>query len=528
MGAKENEHTAAQATQLEEIREGAVAALPPSKANENLVFRDFWDNRRVLTFCLIIYLLPINFGYEVSMMGKLLAVTPFAQKFGYKAGETYVIAATDQQILNAANTIGIFVSAFATGIVSDFIGRKKTIIIACVVCIGGIMVQYFSHSILMLFAGKVVSTLGFGLGHSLGPVFVAELAPVKMRGLCLALLNTMITLGQWLNSLVVYACKKDVSDMAWRIPVITQIIPPGLLLLNLLLLPESPTWLLIKGRREEAAKSYRRFNGPNFDVDAAMAVATVAIEKEEEAKQHEKSSKWLECFQGTNLRRTIIIVMVYLSQQFIGVGFISGYLTYYFRLAGVNDPLAIGQAANAIQLFGNMCSWPLVDRLGRRPMIVGGCFIMTALLLVIGGISTIGTAPALSATVAFMVIWGFLYQATLGAVAYSVGGETASVQLRQKTYSINIMVSTAFSCLVTQVMPYLINTDQANLGGKISFVFFGLSVPMCVYLYFCLPELKGRNYAEVQEMFENRVPARKFKSYICEVGLVDEKKGEKA
>ncbi|KAF4981692.1 hypothetical protein FZEAL_2579 [Fusarium zealandicum] len=525
MDAKDKDPSAPKATQLEEIR---TSALPASEANDKLVFRDFWEHRRVLMFCLIIYLLPINFGYEISMMGKLLAVTPFAQKFGYKAGETYVIAATDQQILNAANTIGIFVSAFATGIISDFIGRKKTIIIACVVCIGGVIVQFFSHSILMLFAGKVVSTLGFGLGHSLGPVFVAELAPVKMRGLCLALLNTMITLGQWLNSLVVYSCKKDVSDMAWRIPVVTQLVPPGLMLLCLVLLPESPTWLLIKGRREEASKAYLRFNGPDFDVDAAMAVATVAIEKEQEAKKEEKASSWLECFKDTNLRRTTIIVMVYLSQQFIGVGFISGYLTYYFRLAGVNDPLAVGQAANAIQLFGNMCSWPLVDRLGRRPLIVGGCFVMTALLLVIGGISTIGSAPALSATVAFMVIWGFLYQATLGAIAYSVGGETSSVQLRQKTYSINIMVSTAFSCLVTQVMPYLINTDQANLGGRICFVFFGLSTPMCFYLYFCLPELKGRNYAEVQELFENRVPARKFKGYVCEVSLANEHEQEKA
>ncbi|KAM5373899.1 hypothetical protein ACJZ2D_006728 [Fusarium nematophilum] len=528
MASKANDQSAPQASQHEEIRQDAALALPASTANENLKFRDFWVNRRVLTFCLVIYLLPINFGYEVSMMGKLLAVTPFAEQFGYMVEGTFVIAARDQQILNAANTIGIFVSAFLTGIVSDFIGRKKTIIIACIICVGGVILQYFSTSIMMLFAGKVVATLGFGLGHSLGPVFVAELAPVQMRGLCLALVNTMITLGQWLNSLVVYACKKNVTDMAWRIPIITQIIPPGLLLLNLLLLPESPTWLLIKGRRDDAAKAYRRFNGPNFDVDAALAVATVAIEKEEEAKKHAQSSKWLECFQGTNLRRTTIIVMVYLSQQFIGVGFISGYLTYYFRLAGVNDPLAIGQAANAIQLFGNMCSWPLVDRLGRRPMIVGGCFTMTSLLLVIGGISTIGSGPALSATVAFMVIWGFLYQATLGAVAYSIGGETASVQLRQKTYSINIMVSTAVSCMWTQVMPYLINTDQANLGGKICFVFFGFSVPMCVYLYFCLPELKGRNYAEVQEMFENRVPAKKFKTYVCEVGLANETIKEKA
>lgn len=116
--------------------------------------------------------------------------------------------------------------------------------------------------------------------------------------------------------------------MAWRIPIITQIIPPGLLLLCLVFLPESPTWLLIKGRRDDASKAYLRFNGAEFDVNAALAVATVAIEKEEEVKKANKSSKWIECFTGTNLRRTTIIIMVYISQQFIGVGFISGYLTY--------------------------------------------------------------------------------------------------------------------------------------------------------------------------------------------------------
>lgn len=94
-------------------------------------------------------------------------------------------------------------------------------------------------------------------------------------------------------------------------------------------------------------------------------------------------------------------------------------------MAGVNDPLAIGQVAHAVQFAGNIMSWPLVDRLGRRPMIVGGSCAMTALLLVIGGISTIGTPSALSGTVALMVIWGFMYHATLGAVAYTIGGETA-------------------------------------------------------------------------------------------------------
>ncbi|KAL8303128.1 hypothetical protein RB597_005251 [Gaeumannomyces tritici] len=511
------------------VQQVEEAAAPAGDANKDKVqWRDFWDNRRVLMFCFIIYLLPINLGYEIAMLGKLLAVTPFAQRFGYQVGDKWVIGASDQGILNAANTIGIFASAFAAGVISDLVGRRRTIAVACVVCAAGVVVQYFGASIPMLFGGKLISTVGFGVGHSLGPVFVAELAPVKMRGLCLVLVNTMIVLGQWLSSLVAYACSAAYDgDEAWRIPIVTQIIPPGLMLIALIWLPESPSWLLIKGRREDARRAFLVFNGPSFDADAAMAVADAAIALEAEAREAQRASGWADCFRGTNRRRTTIIVMVYLAQQFIGVNFVGGYLTYYFRLAGVKDPLAVGQAAMAIQLVGNICSWPLVDRLGRRPLLVGGSFVMTALLLVVGGVSTIPTPGALSATVAFMVIWGFLYQMTLGAVAYGVGGETASVTLRQKTYSINIMVSTAASCLVLQVMPYLINSDQANLGGKIAFVFFGTSLPICAYLYFCLPELKGRNYAEVQEMFDKRLPTRQFKTYVCEGSAGGEHKGGK-
>lgn len=138
----------------------------------------------------------------------------------------------------------------------------------------------------------------------------------------------MIVTGQWLNSVTVFACKSYDNDMAWRIPLITQIIPPGLLLIGLTILPESPSWLLIKGRREEAAKSFRRYNGPNFDADAAIAITESAIEREQHEKKQQKGSRWIDCFRGSNGRRTLIIVMVYLSQQTIGVNFVSGYLTY--------------------------------------------------------------------------------------------------------------------------------------------------------------------------------------------------------
>lgn len=186
--------------------------------------------------------------------------------------------------------------------------------------------------------------------------------------------------------------------------------------------------------------------------------------------------------------------------------FISDLCRYFFTVAGVQDAVAVAHGAYAIQLVGNILSWFFVDRLGRRPLITYGTIVLTCLLLLIGGISTLDNHAALNTMVALMAIWGFgyvqhqhstpsftlltrslQYQLTLGAVAYAVGGETPTLRLRQKTYSINVMTNTSASTMVGMVLPYLINPSQANLGGKVAFVFFSTSLPFAVYFFFCLP-----------------------------------------
>lgn len=102
-----------------------------------------------------------------------------------------------------------------------------------------------------------------------------------------------------------------------------------------------------------------------------------------------------------------------------------------------------------------------------------------------------------------------------------MGGETATPRLRQKTYSINVMSNTAAACLVGQIVPILINPGNANLGAKVAFVFFGPSLLFSVYLYFCFPEMKGRSYLELEEMFQKKIPTRDFKNYSCVVDVVD-------
>ncbi|KAK9327506.1 general substrate transporter [Lipomyces starkeyi] len=450
------------------------------------------------------YMLSLNLGYESSNLGHLLGVREFMHKFGYRTSAgTWVVSTTDQQLLTVAGFIGLGSAAIATGILSDLLGRRKTILLGCVLCFGGIFLQFFSQSIMMLFGGKILSGLGYGLGHSIGPVFVAEIAPVRFRGVCLSIINVTITLGQWCNALAIYFCQNLSSGMAWRIPVVTQVLfPTVLLFIGIPFLPESPSWLVFKGKIDEAAKSLCLFNGNDYDTDKAIAILQTALE---EAKQ------------------TLLSCMGFACQQLIGASFMAGYVVYFFVLAGVSNPFGMGQMVYSFELLGNMCSWPLIERVGRRRILLSGMIFMTTTLLITGCVSLNKGQAGLKAMVSLMTIWAFVYQMTAGAVVFAIAGETPSPRLRQKSFALNVTTANFLATVVQLLLPYLINTDEANLGGKVAFVFFGPSVPCCIYLYFCLPEMKGRNVAEIEEMYRKKLPARKFEGYKCEVATVEDK-----
>ncbi|KAK9316485.1 general substrate transporter [Lipomyces starkeyi] len=437
------------------------------------------------------YLLSMNLGFESSNIGHSLGVKEFMYKFGYEISPgKWVIRAQDQQVLSAAAAIGLGSATVVTGFLSDFFGRRKVIVLGCLTCFAGIFTQYYARSIMMLFAGKMISSLGYGLGHSID-------APVRFRGVCLSLVHVMISLGQLCNALAVYFCQSKTSDMAWRIPMLTQ----------------SPSWLIFHDGIDEAARSLRAFNGKDYDTDNAIAIVYAALEEEKKLKASNSKANWIETVQGTNFRRTLLSCMGFACQQLVGASFMSGYMSYYFVLAGVHNPFGISQMVYSVQLLGNMCAWPLVERVGRRRILLCGMVFMKATLVVIGGVSTVHGQTALKIVVSFL--WS--YQMTAGSIVFAIAGETPTPRLRQKTFALNVMTVNLLSTTVVLVLPYLMNTDKANLGGKTAFVFFGPSVPCCIYLYFCLPEMKGRNVAELEEMYQKQLPARKFGGYQCDV-----------
>jgi MFS transporter, SP family, general alpha glucoside:H+ symporter len=135
----------------------------------------------------------------------------------------------------------------------------------------------------------------------------------------------MIVIGSWMCALVAYGTSHIQNDWAWRGLLLAQLGPPALMLvIGLLVLPESPSWLIISGKRAQAADSLRRFNGQDFDAENSIMLLEAAIEKEKELER--ESVSYLDCFKGPNLRRTTIVCMTYLAQQLSGVSFITGYL----------------------------------------------------------------------------------------------------------------------------------------------------------------------------------------------------------
>ncbi|KAI8199806.1 hypothetical protein K4K52_008645 [Colletotrichum sp. SAR 10_76] len=344
------------------------------------MLREVKKNKRVLMWCLLLYLLPINYGYETGMVGKLFAASAFQRQFGVEYRGVWTIRVPDQQLLNGANTIGILFSSGLNGIISDRFGRRYVIIGASILCCAGAILQTFSFTVISFFGGKLLANVGIGLGWSLAPVFVAELAPESLRGFCLAIL----------------------------------VIPPGLLLLiSTVFLPESPSWLLMRGQEEKAMAALRIFKGDRPGIEEHLKAMKRAVDMEQAARVDQESSGWADVFRQPNLRRTMFATVAFCGQQWAGVTFVSGYLPYYFSLAGVNNALATAQGAYALQLIGNICSLFLVERTGRRPLMVGGSATISAGLLLIGLINITPNPASLKATVALMTIWGIVSQQSI-------------------------------------------------------------------------------------------------------------------
>lgn len=156
----------------------------------------------------------------------------------------------------------------------------------------------------------------------------------------------------------------------------------------------------------------------------------------------------------------------------------------------------------------------MLNNFGRRRIFNYGMVVLTTLLLLIGIMDVVPTTAAKWVQAACTVVYAFVYFLTIGAVAFVLLGEVSSPAMRASTAALATITQSLFGLVMNFAIPYMVNPDEANLKGKVGFIFGGLALIATVGSFWLVPELKGRTFAEIDHMFQSKVPPEEDGS-IC-------------
>ncbi|EHK96965.1 putative Maltose permease MAL31 [Glarea lozoyensis 74030] len=325
-----------------------------------------------------------------------------------------------------------------------------------------------AHNVETLLVAEILCGIPWGIFQTLTITYASEVCPVALRGYLTTYVNFCWGLG--------------------------QIIGVGVIKSML-------------GRTDEWA--YRETNF-NADDTISMMVHTTKLEEKITA-----GASYLDCFKGTDLRRTEIVCMVWAMQNLSGNSF-SGYSTYFLKQAGLSSSraydFALGQYG--INMGGVFGAWFLMTLgIGRRSLYLYGLMGLCIMLFILGFLGLVPEShrdAGSLATGAIMLVWACCYQLSVGTVCYSLVSELSTRRLQIKTVVLGRNLYNIVGIVCSVLTPYMLNPeawDWANYAG----FFWGGSCFLCViYTYFRLPEPAGRTFAELDLLFERGVSARKF------------------
>ncbi|KAK4940928.1 hypothetical protein LTR10_019082 [Elasticomyces elasticus] len=453
-------------------------------------------------------------GYDTAFLGSLYAQPAFQRDFGkpYGDGSKYQVTAGWQTMLNILGFVATLIGVFLDGYLSDIFGRKKVALGALLVVNGTIFCQFFAGSLPVLLVGRMLSSVPFGIFAASVNTYAAEVCPVVLRGYLTTYVCLCWILGQFVSSGVTYSVANITSHWAYRIPFAVQWAWPLPIFCVLLFCPESPWWLVRKGRYEEAERTVKRLCSGRH-ADRAKQTVAMMIHTNQLEKEVDVGASYLDCFRGVDLRRTEIACIAYGIQALIGSP-LQGYTTYFFVQAGLptSEAFKLNIGNNALSVIGTMLAWPLLSYVGRRSIFMYGLLCMTILYFVIGFVSLSKSDGAAWTQSVLLMVYLFVYSPSVAATLYTIVGEMGSTRLRGKTVALARATAYLVDIAIYPIPAYALNPTAWNWEGKTAFFFGGLCIPCLVWVFFRLPETGKRTFEELDILFERRVPARKFAS----------------
>lgn len=480
------------------------------------VLKDHWKAMLAMT---LVSSSAFQYGLDFGIIGSLQAMIPFLQVFGVKDPSTalgYNIPSDRQQLIASLMVLGAFVSSASAGFTAKWVGRKLSLWIACVGVFVSTAIMQVTTNIGGLYAGRLIIGLANGILMTHSQLYIQESVPSRYRGLGISFLAYWISFGSLIGTIVDNFAAKIPNRNAYVIPLGIVHIVPGILAIGLFFIPESPRWLAAKGNFEKAEQSLQRLRPKDWPVAQELEEMRTTLEAE---AQLQTSIGYLDLFRNPiDRRRTIVAVCALTSQAASGAMFVISYGTYFFEMANVGNAFENSCILTGVGVAALLATALLITKFGRRRVMMISGFILCGISqLVIAVVYTVhpNTESSGKALVGLSILYIIGYNSLVAPYAWLSGGELSSQRLRSHTFGLATGIGFFFAWLTTFTAPYFINPDSLNWGPKYGYIWTGGCAAAGLWIFFFLPEVKDRTLEEIDEMFEARVPARKFRGYHC-------------
>ncbi|KAI1162551.1 general substrate transporter [Nemania serpens] len=484
-----------------------------------------WANRKCLLICAIVAVANMQYGLDSAAIGGLQAMPGFLKVFGYPdPGQPsgYGIDGTFQRLIGSLLTLGAFLSSLVAGVFAHYFGRKAALWSACVLNAIACIIQISATSKGAVYVGRLILGLANGFLVTFSNIYTAEAAPAHLRAVMVALFSEWVNIGSIIGSAVTNRTKNFLTKSSYEIPLGTLFIVPTLLSIGLLFVPESPRYLLYRGDAEAARKALETLRGDSLPLEELEVEWVEMFKGIEEEKRTAERIGALDMFKGTELRRTLLCYGVIATQTGAGSWFVISYATYFMIVAGlsVDEAFKFSLMNTVLGFVGvNVGMYLMRHVMGRRTILMTGAVVQGAAMLGLAVSATVapGTPAARSCLIAFSAIYLFSYNAFVGDATYPTATELVSTRLRSWSVGSAISIGYLLAWLTSFFSPYFINPENLNWGAKYGYIWAGSNLACFVFFFLFVPETKGRTLEEIDELFNNRVSVRKFRTYQTKI-----------
>lgn len=433
------------------------------------------------------------FGYDWVVIG---GAKPFYEQFFQLADQPYL-----QAWAMASALIGCLLGAWMSGMWSDRYGRKKLLFIAALLflfsSIGIGAVSHFSWFIVFRLLGGVA----IGVASNVSPMYIAEVSPTELRGRFVSINQLTVVLGilaaqvaNWLiaEPVPTGASAADIlnswnGQMGWRWMFWAVAVPSSVFLLVTILIPESPRWLLLQGKREKAIKILNRIGGEQY--------AVRACEEIEQGSQSTEKSGFKALFRPEMRFVLTLGLVIAIFQQWCGINVIFNYAQEIFSAAGyeVSDILLNIVVTGITNVVFTLVGMYTVDKLGRRALMLLGAGGLTSIYLIMGACYYFHLTGI---TLLLLVVLAIAcYAMTLAPITWVILSEIFPTKIRGAAMAVATFGLWTACFLLTYTFPLL----NASLGTYGTFWLYGaICLAGFIFIKAKLPETKGKSLEEIE------------------------------